>query len=189
MKCQSCEANWRQMIAGYNHSGSQCHKCGEYKRAYYLVNGAEDSVFTDTIVLCNAKFYSIFSPVHQSHQQLLGSAQFGWSPKVLYTFLDDCKHLIESFALDTGSPFEVTFFEMFDNFVVHVPIMDTYAKGLIRKKSKIQTSAFDRQGSRIIWVNIQRTQRPTSGFFFIWAGGTENGRLTGGKRNVKTFQG
>ena len=34
MNCPSCGANWRQMKAGYNHSGSQRYKCGECQRAY-----------------------------------------------------------------------------------------------------------------------------------------------------------
>jgi len=34
MKCPSCGANWHQMKAGFNHSGSQRYKCGECKRAY-----------------------------------------------------------------------------------------------------------------------------------------------------------
>jgi hypothetical protein len=46
------------------------------------------------------KFRSVFSPVHQDHQQLIGSAQLGGSTKVSQSFLDDSKHLIESFALD-----------------------------------------------------------------------------------------
>ena len=34
MRCPSCGANWRQMKAGFNQSGSQRYKCGECKRAY-----------------------------------------------------------------------------------------------------------------------------------------------------------
>ena len=34
MKCPNCGANWRQMKAGFNHSGSQRYKCGECRRAY-----------------------------------------------------------------------------------------------------------------------------------------------------------
>ena len=48
------------------------------------------------------KFRSIFSPVHQGHQQLIGSAQFRWSPEVSQPFLNHFEHLIEGFALDTS---------------------------------------------------------------------------------------
>ena len=57
--------------------------------------------FTNTIGQANMKFSSIFSPVHQSQQQLIGSAQFRWSPEVSQPFFDDCEHLFEGFALDT----------------------------------------------------------------------------------------
>ncbi len=34
MKCPRCGVNWRQMKAGFNHSGSQRYKCGDCKTAY-----------------------------------------------------------------------------------------------------------------------------------------------------------
>lgn len=56
------------------------------------------------------KLRSVFALVHQGHEQLVGSAQFRWSAKVSQPFFDDREHLIESFALDTSQPFEITIF-------------------------------------------------------------------------------
>ena len=34
MKCPKCGANWKQYKAGFNPSGSQRYRCGEYNRVY-----------------------------------------------------------------------------------------------------------------------------------------------------------
>ena len=69
------------------------------------------------------KFRSVFSPIHQGHQQLIGSAKFGWSPKVGQPFLHDFEHLAKGVSLDTRQSLELCILQMFDRFVSHVPIM------------------------------------------------------------------
>ena len=53
------------------------------------------------------KFRSVFSPVHQGHQQLIGSAQFGRSPKVTQSFFNDFEHLFKRFALYASETLEI----------------------------------------------------------------------------------
>jgi hypothetical protein len=79
-----------------------------YQSIVHLADGAANRCFTDTIGLGNMKFRSIFSPVHQGHQQLIGSVKFRGSSEVSQPFFNDCKHLIEGFALDARQSFEVT---------------------------------------------------------------------------------
>ena len=53
------------------------------------------------------KFSPVFSPLHQGHQQLIGSAQFGRSPKVSQSFFNHFEHLGKGFSLYAGETFEV----------------------------------------------------------------------------------
>jgi hypothetical protein len=53
------------------------------------------------------KFGSIFSPVHQGHQQLIGSAQFRRPPEVTQPFLYDFEHLFKGCSLYASETFEI----------------------------------------------------------------------------------
>jgi hypothetical protein len=77
---------------------------------FYLADGATDRGFTDTIGLSYMKFSSILSPVHQGHQQLIGSAQFRRPPKVTQPFLNNFQHLLKGFSLDTRETLEICAF-------------------------------------------------------------------------------
>jgi hypothetical protein len=52
------------------------------------------------------RFRSIFSPVHQGHQQLIGSAQFGRLPKATQPLFRDLEHLCKGFSLYTCETLE-----------------------------------------------------------------------------------
>ena len=56
------------------------------------------------------KLRSIFSPVHQGHQQLIGSAQLRRSSKATQSFLNDLAHLLKGFSLYAGKTLEVCVF-------------------------------------------------------------------------------
>ena len=53
------------------------------------------------------KFRSIFSPVHQGHQQLIGSAQLRWSPEGTQSLLHYFEHLRKGFSLYTSETLEI----------------------------------------------------------------------------------
>jgi len=57
-----------------------------------FANGTTDGRFADTVGLCNMKFGSIFAPVHQGHQELIGSTQLWWSSKLPKLFLNNFEH-------------------------------------------------------------------------------------------------
>ena len=52
----------------------------------------------------------ILSPEYQSHQQLIGSTQFGRPAKVSRTFFNHSQHRFKGFGLYTGQSFKVTLF-------------------------------------------------------------------------------
>ncbi len=52
------------------------------------------------------KFGAILTPVHQSHQQLIGSAQIGGPAKVPQVSLHYGQHLLIYTPADTGQPFK-----------------------------------------------------------------------------------
>ena len=53
------------------------------------------------------KFGSILSPVHQGHQQLIGSAQFRRSPEIAQPFFNDLQHLFKCFSLYACKTLEI----------------------------------------------------------------------------------
>ena len=52
------------------------------------------------------KFGAILTPVHQGHQQLIGSAQTGWPAKVPQVSHHYGQHLFIDSPADTGQPFK-----------------------------------------------------------------------------------
>src|SRR5690349_9807643 len=69
------------------------------------------------------KFSSVFSPVHQGHQQLIRPTQFRRSPEVTQPFLNDFEHLFKRFSLYACQTFEIRVLQVFDRFISHLPIM------------------------------------------------------------------
>jgi hypothetical protein len=53
------------------------------------------------------KLGPILSPVHQSHQQLIGPAQFRRSPEITHPFLYYFEHPFNGFSLYAGQPLEI----------------------------------------------------------------------------------
>jgi hypothetical protein len=69
------------------------------------------------------KLGTIFSPVHQRHQQLVCSAQLGRSPKIGHLRFQHANHLSESMVFDSRQPLEVFIASFFDLCISYVPIM------------------------------------------------------------------
>ena len=74
---------------------------------FHLADGTTDGRFADTLGLRNMKFGSVFSPVHQGHQQLIGPAQFRRSPEIAQSFFNDLEHLRKGFSLHARKPLEI----------------------------------------------------------------------------------
>lgn len=74
------------------------------------------------------KFRWIFSPVHQGHQQLIGSTQLWRSPEVSQSFHNDCEYLLKGFSLYACQAFEICVFKLSDCLIVHAPIMPHLCK-------------------------------------------------------------
>jgi hypothetical protein len=69
------------------------------------------------------KLSSIFSPIHQGHQQLICPAQLGRTPKAGHLAFHYADHLLERLMLNSCQSFEIFLASVFDFFVSHVPIM------------------------------------------------------------------
>jgi hypothetical protein len=94
-----------------------------YQNVFHLAEGPTNYCFTDTIELRNMKFRSIFSPVHQRHQQLIGSAQFWRSAEVTQSVLKNLEHFFKSCFRYACETLEICVLELFDCFAFHVPSM------------------------------------------------------------------
>lgn len=74
------------------------------------------------------KLGSLFAPVHQGHQELIGSAQFGRPSKVAQGLCNHFEHQLKGFSLYSGQTFEFAILQLFDRLIVHVPIMAHLSK-------------------------------------------------------------
>lgn len=68
---------------------------------------------------------TVFTPVHQCQQQLVGQREFAGTAKRADLLLESLQHLGKNSRLDTGEPLKLFGLAFFDLFVSHSPQFDS----------------------------------------------------------------
>jgi hypothetical protein len=78
----------------------------------------------DTEGLGDVELGAILAPVHQGHQELVGSGAFGGSAEIapFGTVFQSVEHFVEGFRLDAGESFEVLGTQVLDIGKEHNPV-------------------------------------------------------------------
>ena len=92
---------------------------------------------------------SILTPVHQGHQQLVGSVQGRWPAKITQARSHDQKHLFKSASLDSRATLEIFIIQLLYGLVSHAPIM-----AHLCKRSTYDLSSGETYTVTVVYQNV-----------------------------------